>query len=178
MPDEKRLSIRFTEVTLFMSLISRTAQYALRAMTLLAAQDKRMTVRQLAKAVGAPQPYLARIIMTLADTGMVDARRGPGGGLKLGRDPVDISLMDIVSCFDGKLLFEECALGLPGCKNTAHKCPIHDQWEQICEEIKLWWSQTTLAEFKAEDTTLCMRTRLTQPPEALALPARVRGRWH
>ena len=130
-----------------MSLISRTAQYALRAMTLLAAQESRMTVRQLAQAVGAPQPYLARIIMTLADTGMVDARRGPGGGLKLGREPAQISLMEIVACFDGKTLFDDCALGLPGCQDSEHKCPIHDQWSHIREEIKTWWIETTLADF-------------------------------
>lgn len=161
-----------------MSLVSRTAQYALRAMSLLAAQDGRMTVKQLALAVGAPQPYLARIIMTLADTGMVDARRGPGGGLQLGRESSKISLMDIVVCFDGNSLFEECCLGLPGCSDSAHKCPVHNEWGGIRERIKTWWMHTSLADFVPEDTTECMNERVTENTAELQKTSRVRGRWH
>lgn len=161
-----------------MSLISRTAQYALRAMTLLAAQDGRMTVKQLAQTVGAPQPYLARIIMTLADTGMVDARRGPGGGLRLGRAPEQIALMEIVTCFDGNQLFEECCLGLPGCSDSDHKCPVHNTWGGVRESIREWWTNTTLAEFSAENTMACMSERVTEHPEEFARMTRVRGRWH
>lgn len=161
-----------------MSLISRTAQYALRAMSLLAAQDTRMTVKQLAQAVGAPQPYLARIIMTLADTGLVDARRGPGGGLKLGRPAADICLMDIVTCFDGETLFEECALGLPGCLDAEQKCPIHDHWTNIKDEIKEWWTTTTLDKFEPDQTTMCMEERIRIQLDRIDEMPRRRGRWH
>ena len=161
-----------------MSLISRTAQYALRAMTLLAAQDERMTVKQLAQSVGAPQPYLARIIMTLADTGMVDARRGPGGGLRLGRDSADISLMEIVTCFDGDALFEECALGLPNCSNSDHKCPVHDDWGMIREQIREWWERTSLADFESEHTNLCLAERVQSHAGEYERANHFRGRWH
>lgn len=161
-----------------MSLISRTAQYALRAMTLLAAHDGRMTVKQLAQSVGAPQPYLARIIMTLADTGMVDARRGPGGGLRLGREPEKITLYEIVTCFDGNALFTACALGLPGCADSNHKCPVHSDWGEIRERIRLWWMNTTLADFTPEDTNECMAERVQEHPEEFTRMTRARGRWH
>lgn len=160
-----------------MSLISKTAQYALRAMTLLASQSGRMTVRQLAKSVGAPQPYLARIVMMLADTGMVDARRGPGGGLRLGRKPEEISLMEIVSCFDGKVLFEECALGLPGCQGGEHKCPAHDRWSLIREQIEDWWTKTTLASFATAESSQCMKVRLESLTASGSLISPGRGRW-
>lgn len=161
-----------------MSLISKTAQYALRAMTLLATHEDRMTVRQLALAVGAPQPYLARIVMTLADTGMVDARRGPGGGLQLGREPADITLMEIVACFDGNTLFNECALGLPGCSNSNHKCPAHDNWGGIREQIRDWWMNTSLADFESENTSLCMTERVPPETAEYSRSSRFRGRWH
>lgn len=119
-----------------------------------------MTVKDLATAVGAPQPYLARIIMTLADTGMVDARRGPGGGLKLGREPQQIALMEIVACFDGNALFADCALGLPGCQTSTVKCPVHDQWDHIREEIRQWWTKTTLADFAPEHICECLNARV------------------
>lgn len=125
-----------------------------------------MTVKDLAKAVGAPQPYLARIIMILADTGMIDARRGPGGGLRLGRDPGQITLMEIISCFDGPELFNECALGLPGCQTSEAKCPVHDQWNRIREEIRAWWQDTSLSDFSPHMVAHCMELRV---PELLAM---------
>ena len=161
-----------------MSLISRTAQYALRAMAVLSSQHDRMTVRQLAETVGAPQPYLARIVMLLANEGLVNARRGPGGGLKLGRASSEITLMNIVSCFDGPTLFEECALGLPGCANSAYKCPVHDQWASIREQIQHWWHKTTLADFNSDEIAECMHDRVLSQPEAFAKIHRLRGRWH
>jgi Rrf2 family protein len=161
-----------------MSLISRTAQYALRSMAVLASQKERMTVKRLAEHVGAPQPYLARIIMLLANEGLVNARRGPGGGLRLGRSPDEITLMHIVACFDGPVLFEECALGLPGCSGSSYKCPVHDEWGDIRERIKEWWDQTTLADFDSNQIMECMHERVTAHPEAFAKIHRLRGRWH
>ncbi|HOE97619.1 MAG TPA: Rrf2 family transcriptional regulator [Candidatus Sumerlaeota bacterium] len=159
-----------------MSIISRTAQYALRSMTLLAIQHDRVTVKDLAQEVGAPQPYLARIIMLLADKGLVDARRGPGGGLRLARPAEEIRLIDIVSLFDGSKLFEECALGLPGCREGEHPCPIHDQWGCIREQIRTWWHDTTLAQFKPEQTLECMRERVKHLPVETPY-SRGNGRW-
>lgn len=161
-----------------MSLISRTAQYALRAMTLLAAQEGRITVKQLALAVGAPQPYLARIIMTLADVGLIDARRGPGGGLKLGRQASDISLHEVITCFDGDALFDECCLGLPGCCDCKEKCPTHDEWSKIREKISDWWKNTSLVDIEPEQTAQCMLDRIEQNPDEFTRNQRTRGRWH
>ena len=159
-----------------MSLISRTAQYALRSMTLLAMQDERLVVRDLAKRVGAPQPYLSRIIMLLADKGFVDARRGPGGGLRLARSPEDIRLIEIILLFDGSHLFEDCALGLPGCQDGQYKCPVHDEWGKIRERIKQWWQNTTLSDYCSENTLICMHERVGPAVEDVV--AITRGNLH
>ena len=160
-----------------MSLVSRTAQYALRAMSLLAGQPGRTTVRQLATQVGAPQPYLARIIMTLADKKLVDARRGPGGGLKLARRPNEITLMEIISCFDGHGLSEECCLGLPACSDRLQKCPIHGKWTQIRLQILDWWKVTTLEDISIPEIADCRREQVESHPEAFLSPHRARGHW-
>ncbi len=54
-----------------MGLISRTAQHALRALTWLAVQQDRVPVKDLADHIGTPQPYLARIVIQLAEAGYV-----------------------------------------------------------------------------------------------------------
>jgi Rrf2 family protein len=143
-----------------MSMISRTSQYALRAMTILATREDRISVMELARVIGAPKDYLARIVMALASAGIIDARRGPKGGIRLGRKPGDITLMEIITCFDGQVLFEECCLGLPGCGQMGVKCPIHDEWGMIREKIRIWWLYTTLADFSADMTNQCMFERV------------------
>jgi len=160
-----------------MSLLSRTAQYALKSMAVLSAQEDRLTVRQLAETVSAPQPFVARIVMLLSNEGLVHARRGPGGGLKLGRPANEITLANIVLCFDGPTLFAQCALGLPGCAEAALKCPIHDDWGKIREQIEHWWHKTTLADFKGAEVIECIQSRVAAQPEAFAKIHRLRGRW-
>ena len=93
---------------------------------------------------------------------------GQAGGLKLGRDPSTVTLVDIITCFDGHTLFTDCCLGLPGCGESKHKCPVHDQWGAVRQQIKEWWTNTTLADFSAQDTgRLPKRTR--------AVPKRLGG---
>lgn len=51
-----------------------------------------------------PAAYLARLVPELAREGLVQSRRGAGGGLSLARDPASISLADVLpTADDGEL---------------------------------------------------------------------------
>lgn len=163
-----------------MNMISKTAQYALQGMTLLASQSKRMTVKELAKEIGAPQPYLARIIVALTKAGLVQSRRGPGGGLTLGRAPESISFFDIITCFDGSEMLDHCAMGFKGCSAVEHHCPLHSAWHEAREKLWNAWRHTTLRECDVEMMSICIGTRLPEAWQSTSLgidsPSQVR--WY
>jgi Rrf2 family protein len=78
-------------------MLSMTSEYALRAMAWLAAQPSgRATLgRDLAESAAIPANYLAKILVTLRNAGLVATVRGAGGGYMLNRQAKDVRLNEI-----------------------------------------------------------------------------------
>jgi Rrf2 family protein len=84
-------------------IFSSPIKYAIRAMTYLGEQEpgKLCSIREIFKAERIPMPYLAKVINRLSKRRMVMARRGPSGGVMLGRQASRITVDDIVNAMGG-----------------------------------------------------------------------------
>ena len=71
--------------------LSARVDYALRAMSELAAADAPRTVEQLSEAQRLPNKYLESILGELRRTGLLRSQRGPEGGYRLARPAETIS---------------------------------------------------------------------------------------
>lgn len=118
-------------------LFSKPCQYAILAMTYLAQQPAgRLTaIREVAESANVPLPFLAKIVGSLARSGLVLARRGPNGGVALALPPEEITVGDIVGAIDGPLERAGCVLGFPEC-GDANPCPVHDSWKRVRVELQ------------------------------------------
>ena len=83
--------------------LSARVDYALRAMSELAAADAPRTVEQLAEAQRLPNKYLESILGELRRTGLLRSQRGPEGGYRLARPAGTISIADVIRALDGEL---------------------------------------------------------------------------
>jgi Rrf2 family protein len=93
-------------------MMSSRAKYAVRAAAMLArdeAADVWTPASKIAAQEGIPRKFLEAILVELRDVGLVESRRGPGGGHRLGRPARDISVADILRCIDGPLALTPCA---------------------------------------------------------------------
>ncbi len=61
-------------------------------------------IEQLAEAEAVPANFLAQILGSLRDGGLVTSKRGIQGGYTLARAPEQISLYDIMKVVDGELI--------------------------------------------------------------------------
>ena len=140
-------------------IFSQSCEYALRALTYLAMlpEGRNATVKEISDDEGLPQPFLAKLLQTMARTGLVTSVKGPGGGFALAVDAQHIALFDVVDCIDGTVDLERCAVGMMECTDEA-PCPLHDQWKVLRESIKLYLMRTTLHQ---------MRTAVQQKTAAL-----------
>ena len=104
--------------------LSIFTDYSFRALIYLAdKKDSLATVEELANALDISEHHLKKIIHKLAKTNYVISIKGRGGGLKLGMEPKDINLgeilkitednLNIVECFNNP---ENCPLMTGGCK--------------------------------------------------------------
>jgi Rrf2 family protein len=61
----------------------------------------------ISKVLNIPKPTLVKILQNLAADGIVETKEGKQGGIRLSRDPADISVLDIVQAIEkGKPLFQ------------------------------------------------------------------------
>lgn len=79
-----------------MTTFSHTTGYAIEALACLARHGAdSMRVGQIAELTEIPPPYLAKIFQRLGDAGIVETKRGYKGGVRLSRQPMEISLLEI-----------------------------------------------------------------------------------
>lgn len=150
-------------------MLSVTAQYALRALTHLAAATPGEFVlgRRLAREAGVPRNYLSKILLVLNNAGLVEASRGAGGGYRLRRRPREISLAEVVGLFDRNLTPPACLLGLRPVCSDEDPCVAHSSWRKTKRCLLAFLEKTTLAQISDR------RGMLEGPP---GLPKRNRRR--
>jgi Rrf2 family protein len=125
-------------------IFSRPCEYAIHAMTYLAAiPGASARADEIAEAEEIPLPILSKVLQELARKGLLDSRRGPGGGFRLARRPELITLRDIVAAVDSLDEFLRCVTGLPNCSDET-PCPLHETWKQVRTSLMKSFETTTL----------------------------------
>lgn len=95
---------------------SEAASMALHAAALMAQDpDRRWVVREVADRLGVSEAHLAKVLQRLGKAGLVMARRGPGGGYTMARDPGDVTLFDVYDAIDGPYRDAGCLFAVPRC---------------------------------------------------------------
>lgn len=92
-------------------MLSKKAKYAIKAVLVLAESetDEPVRIADLARQERIPVKFLEAILLSLRNAGVLQSRRGKGGGYQLARDPRKITLGQIVRMFDGPLAPVPCA---------------------------------------------------------------------
>ncbi|GAB4149753.1 MAG: Rrf2 family transcriptional regulator [Planctomycetaceae bacterium] len=125
-------------------MISQTVEYALRATVALAFHhDEPRTVQSIADFTRVPAPYLSKLMQGLVRAGVVQSKRGLGGGFTLTKKPADVSIWDVVAAVDPMERIHRCPLGLQGHTSL---CPLHRRLDESIAHIEKSFQETTLAE--------------------------------
>ena len=118
--------------------IGKTAQNAIAAVSYLAECHRdnlgMMSSQSVADARRFSKPLAAKILTTLSQAGIVTGATGPGGGYKLAKKPSEISLMQVVSCFELQNRSVMCPFGEGWCGNY-DPCPLHEEIFEMEEKV-------------------------------------------
>ena len=106
-------------------MLSPMTGYAATALGYMALRDAGpLQVRELARRIEIPAPYLSKIVHQLGRIGFVETRRGTGGGVRLAVDPAKTTLYQLCEVLGDPILEPHCLLGLGLCNDDV-ACPAH-----------------------------------------------------
>ncbi|MCP5542135.1 MAG: Rrf2 family transcriptional regulator [Akkermansiaceae bacterium] len=131
--------------------IGKLSQQAIAAATVLAERyggdAVRLSASEIADARELPRPVVAKVLATLAQSGIVSGAPGPSGGYRLARPPETVALYDIVAAFERTDVRPMCPFGPNWC-GTGDLCPLHDAIEEASEQVIAFLKRHHLGVFR------------------------------
>jgi len=91
-------------------MLSKKAQYSLYALIKLAKEYEKGPVRieEIARTERLPKKFLEAILADMKTLGIVNSKKGKGGGYYLIKEPSEVNLADVIRHFDGALALLPC----------------------------------------------------------------------
>lgn len=126
-------------------MLSQTAEYALRAMVVLASgPEPPRTAQAIAARAKVPFDYLSKVMLSLTRAGLVHSQRGRGGGFITARPPRDITVLEVINAVDPLRRIRSCPLELD---EHAHElCPLHRKLDDAICSVERVFASTSIAE--------------------------------
>lgn len=136
-------------------MLSRTAEYAVRAVVVLARNHgESLSASEIASTLGAPRNYLSKTLSILTRRGILRSTRGPGGGYALAAASGSLSVADIADVFaDGSPEHARCLLSDAPC-DAQRPCAAHRRWVSITLGAREVLMRMPIGELCGEEETV------------------------
>jgi Rrf2 family protein len=117
-------------------MLSRKAQYAFRALTHLVNkyEEGPVLISEISKRKRIPLKFLENILLELKKAGVLDSKKGKGGGYFIKADPAKTTVASVIRIVDGPIAMLPCvSLNFyERCKNCDEKnCGLHNIMENV-----------------------------------------------
>lgn len=118
--------------------ITQEADYAIRIVSMLAEKNDRVDACSIAQETMITQRFALKILRKLVGAEIVKSYKGSAGGYVLGKEPCDITLLEIVETIDGPIQIIKCidknhVCSKVGCNKS--ECVMHNIFVNISEKI-------------------------------------------
>jgi Rrf2 family protein len=125
-------------------MISKTAEYALRAIACLSTnQGTAFSADTLAAQSKVPRRYLHRVLQDLVTAEIVRSRPGPGGGYELVIATDQLNILHIVNAVSPIERIRSCPLGI---ESHLALCPLHAELDRAYAATEAAFKSVTFAE--------------------------------
>lgn len=125
--------------------LTQYSDFALRVLMYAAAKpEKLLTIEETAKAYGISRAHLMKVVNQLIREGFLSSVRGRAGGFRLGRDPKDIRIGQVIRLTEPDFAIVECF----GCDNQCIITPSCRLKKLLAEALKAFLDKLDQATLK------------------------------
>src|SRR6478736_3191349 len=91
-------------------MLSKKSQYAFQALMYLSEKEKEgpVLIAEISKKKKIPLKFLENILLELKKAGILESKKGKGGGYFFGKDPGDVTLATVMRLIDGPIALLPC----------------------------------------------------------------------
>ena len=137
-------------------MLSKRSQYALKALSFLTENYKKgpMLISEISRKKKIPLKFLENILLELKGIGILDSKKGKGGGYFLIKDPGKVRVADIIREVNGPIAMLPCVslYFYERCKNCDEKkCALHDMMIEVRDATLEILEKRTLVDLAAMD---------------------------
>ncbi len=152
-----------------MMVLSRGADYAIRAMLDVASQleDKKTVTERIAMRQDVPAAFLSKVVAQLTQAGLLRTHRGAAGGVELGRASEEINLRQVIEAVQGPIVLNLCTDPYNGCPQAA-VCPVCKVFQEAQGKVDAVLEQAILANLAQE--AIVLTTGQKMAPGTASLP--------
>lgn len=128
-------------------LLTTKGRYAVMAMVDMALHgaDQPVTLSEVSKRQEIDLGYLEQIFAKLKLSGLVNSKKGPGGGYTFGKPLSEITLSEIMSASEESVKMTRCENKAgSGCMKDSIKCSTHHLWDAFEGHIDKFLLSITL----------------------------------
>jgi Rrf2 family protein len=125
--------------------LTRRADYAVRAMLVLAADPERLSATTIAARMAIPPRFLPHVMHDLVAAGLVAATAGRTGGYRPARDPASVTVLEVIEAIEGDSRRRTCVLRNAPCGLDGF-CAIHHVFSAAQDALLDELGQATLAD--------------------------------
>src|SRR5258705_10058924 len=117
-------------------MLSKKSQYAFQALMYLSEKEKEgpVLIAEIARKKKIPLKFLENILLELKRAGILESKKGKGGGYYIKESPSKTSVASVVRIVDGPIALLPCVslYFYQKCKNCDEKnCGLHDIMEKV-----------------------------------------------
>ncbi len=141
-------------------MISKKTKYALNALVYLAGQYNNgpVLIGEIAKEQHIPRKFLEAILLDLKNAGILNSKKGRGGGYYLIKSPDEVNIADVLRLFDGAIALLPCVTHkyyerCEECRDEA-TCGIRDVFQEVRNETVNILKRSTLSQIMAREDQL------------------------
>lgn len=139
--------------------ITSSTEYATRLMVTLARGygQAAMSAEKLSDSEHVPIDYVNQLLMRLRRAGLIESRRGTGGGYSLSRPPEQIKLGEVLKAVEGRIFEDVCEKYAAAEKDCHHQgsCVISPVWQKLGALIEQYFDGITLTQLLEEKPGAC-----------------------
>ncbi|MGD0680611.1 MAG: Rrf2 family transcriptional regulator [Terracidiphilus sp.] len=139
--------------------VTRAADYGIRVMIHMATlpAHERALLPALARATGAPQSFLSKVLQALCHAGFIVSRRGQAGGFEILPTGRKASIRSVIEAIEGPISLNLCLISGASCKRKSF-CPMHPVWASAQDAMLGVLNSATVAELALQAVAPQLRT--------------------